>query len=306
MYTAYDYPTFFSLFPKMGPLKSNYSLTIYGERFPQSELLSCRFEQSAAYPATWLNSSVIICKTPHVQVEREVALQVSFNGYDFLNTGLMYASTSAPIFDLFPTYGSDRGGTLVTFAVSHLKSYRPTFCRFGIDSTPTLALWIAPNLFQCVTPNHKMGKVPIFLSPDTFQLHQSSLFYTFYSAPQVHEIFPDYGSTFGGTLVQVTGWGFAQPPASFCKFGGISVQALPSSNNTLLECVTPHVFSSQTVEFGLSVNLVDTLFFSNTFTYISLVVVSFIHPSSGPVTGGTEVTISGLGFANTSHLGCFF
>jgi len=65
--------------PKSGPITGNTTLHVYGTNFSASHVPTCLFggaSGNASSDATYINSSLIICKTPQVAVSRAIAVHV--------------------------------------------------------------------------------------------------------------------------------------------------------------------------------------------------------------------------------------
>lgn len=76
---------------------------------------------------------------------------------------------------------------------------------------------------MCPVPESKkvIGKVPIFISLNGVDWHDSGFFYTFYSEPKIKFIRPTTGTTDGGTVIELHGKNFIKdvPKESFnCRF----------------------------------------------------------------------------------------
>jgi hypothetical protein len=105
---------------------------------------------------------------------------------------------------------------------------------------------------------------------------------------------PAAGPATGGTSVTVTGTDLAG--ASAVSFGGVPATSVSVTDATHLTATSPAgslgaVDVSVTTSSGTS----DATG-SDLFTYVAAPTVTRIAPSSGPVTGGTTVTITGTGF----------
>ena len=104
---------------------------------------------------------------------------------------------------------------------------------------------------------------------------------------------PTTGSTAGGTAVTITGTNFAT--GATVKFGNGSATNVVVVNATTITATTPAgtagaVTVTVTVS-GQSGSL------TNGYTYVVTPTVSSVSPNSGPVAGGTAVTITGTNFA---------
>ena len=116
---------------------------------------------------------------------------------------------------------------------------------------------------------------------------------------------PSEGTTEGGSLVTVTGPGLGQVKGLGCKFGSKVVSSEKLSASSVV-CVTP-MRAAGVVFVGLCYGgnrqcTVGGL----TYEYVQGGVIEVLFPSSGPVSGGTDVTVIGKGFRNESRMACLF
>jgi hypothetical protein len=115
-------------------------------------------------------------------------------------------------------------------------------------------------------------------------------------APAISSISPDKGTTDGGTVVTINGTNFQSGARVF--FGNVAATSVSFVSSSQLRATSPpHPAGSVPIQVtnpdGQSGQL-------NTFTYVEPVPaapqVSGISPTSGPTTGGTDVTIQGANF----------
>jgi len=123
----------------------------------------------------------------------------------------------------------------------------------------------------------------------------NSLHYVLHmSAPNVTSIFPTTGSTAGGSWIRVNGYHFIDSHHTSCKFGDskVSTEGRYLSSNAML-CRTP---ASEVVGSVVSVEISFNEGYSYTnsrilFHYVSGAVILSALPSSGPVAGGTNISV---------------
>jgi hypothetical protein len=123
--------------------------------------------------------------------------------------------------------------------------------------------------------------------------------------PKISGIAPVSGLAAGGTQVTINGTGFA--PGNIVSFGGVAATGVNVTSSTQLTATTPaHDAGVVDVEISNSVGQKSTL--PKGFTYaaaaapgggpaVAAPTVSAIAPATGAMTGGTDVTITGTGFA---------
>lgn len=114
------------------------------------------------------------------------------------------------------------------------------------------------------------------------------------SGVTVSQVSPTSGPATGGTSVTVTGTGFTTP--STVLFGGTPATNVSVQTGTTISCTTP-AHASGTVDVAVqNSNGTGSLPNSFTFTTSGNLTLSSIAPTSGSVSGGTFVTITGTGF----------
>jgi hypothetical protein len=114
----------------------------------------------------------------------------------------------------------------------------------------------------------------------------------FVPPPRVTGISVTSGPSAGGTSMTITGTGFSA--ATAVSFGDVPAASFTVGSDTSISALSP-ASSGGTVDVTVS-NAGGTSASSaaDQFTFVGQPVVSGISPDSGPVGGGTEVTISGV------------
>jgi hypothetical protein len=118
------------------------------------------------------------------------------------------------------------------------------------------------------------------------------------AAPVVTGIAPASGPVTGGTVVTLAGSGFSAAPGEMLvMFGGTPAADVTCASSTSCTATSPSGVGTVSVLVAVSgVQSTDTP--ADDFTYVGPPpVVAQIAPTSGPVAGGTVVTISGSGFS---------
>jgi hypothetical protein len=118
-------------------------------------------------------------------------------------------------------------------------------------------------------------------------------------APVVSDVSPTSGATSGGTDVSITGANFAGGAA--VTFGGVPATNVTVLSTTTITARTPlHSAGSVDVVVANPDNYTGTLpaGFTYTDTSPTAPIVSGVSPNSGPISGGTVVTITGSNFAS--------
>jgi hypothetical protein len=122
-------------------------------------------------------------------------------------------------------------------------------------------------------------------------------------APQITSLSPSGGPIAGGTVVTISGSGFTN--TTDVRFGGKPGTGLNIVNdNQLTIMAPPNPAGSVAISLISAAGVISSREPSTMYMYeeLSRPRVSGVSPSSGPVTGGTVVTITGSGFTGAEHV----
>lgn len=112
---------------------------------------------------------------------------------------------------------------------------------------------------------------------------------------------PASGPITGSTNVVLTG-SFSNISTALVRFSTpydtVTVAGTFTTSSTL-SCVSPAVSTPATGNVSVALNAVDFTATAATYTFYGPYNISSMTPTSGPITGGTNVTISGVNFNNT-------
>jgi cysteine-rich repeat protein len=120
----------------------------------------------------------------------------------------------------------------------------------------------------------------------------------FVPAPRVTGVSPTSGPATGGTTLTITGTGFTGTTG--VNFGGTAAASFTVNGDTSLTTVSPTA-SAETVDITVTTaGGPSAPSLNDQFTFIAAPTVSGINPNSGPVNGGTLVTITGANFLDVT------
>ena len=196
-----------------------------------------------------------------------------------------------------PNAGPIVGGTVVTITGTGLADTT------GVDFAGTNAASYTINSDTSVTatsPSHVAGVADITVTNETGTSSTSSADHFSYDAvPTVTGISPNAGGTGGTDVVTITGTGFVVG-SSTVAFGGSAGTSVSCSSSTTCAATSPSgsagvVDVTVTTPGGTSATSS-----ADKFTYDTTPSVTGISPSAGPIGGGTVVTITGTGLADTT------
>jgi len=193
---------------------------------------------------------------------------------------------------LSPTSGTTAGGTSVTISGSGLSG--ATAVHFG-SAAASFTINSATQV-TAIVPAAAAGTVDVTVTGSTGTSATSTADqYTYVSPlqPTVTGVSPAAGPAAGGTTVTITGTNFASGAA--VAFGSVAATAVTLQSTSQLTATAPA--GSGTVDVTVTTsNGASAPSSADQFTYDPVPVVSAVGPASGPLSGGTAVTVTGSGF----------
>ena len=309
------------------------SIAIMGHGFNSTEEVWCRFSTLLASASGFANviraSSVVddeqvVCRTPSyppIDEQIEVLVALSTNGHDWSANNLsIYYVPNLSITEVYPSFGTVDGGTIVSVYGTGFFEGDDLWCDFGAAGSMTAKL-ISYNEVSCITPSTSVPRnVTVSLnfkgSGDYVSSGQS---FTYHRQLSLVEAKPLRGFVGGGTAVTITGTGFVDAPSLSCRFGSVVVEARFISSN-IIECSSSPASEVDKVDLGVSINGVDFVsqFMSLevVFHYDPEIEIHDVSPQNVPMakssraaitkTDDRYVTLFGIGFINTTSLSCSF
>jgi hypothetical protein len=195
---------------------------------------------------------------------------------------------AATVSELSPGVGPVAGGTTVTFTGTELEYV--TGVKFG-GAGATKVTDLSPSSLSAVTPANS-GSVQVILIDDLGQETDAGS-YTFSPHPAITKISEKKGPAAGGTKVVITGTGLAE--VTQVLFGSTPGR-IESTAATSMTVVSPPStagsYDITVVSSGGQSEVVAKAVFD-----FERPTVTAVSPSSGPLAGGTSVTITGTGFS---------
>jgi len=199
-----------------------------------------------------------------------------------------YTAVTPTVNSLTPNTGS--AGTIVQINGSGLThTLSVTFD--GVAGTSLTNT--SDTLISVVAPAHAAGGASVIVNTDGGASAPKTFTYTA-STPVVSSVAPASGTTLGGTPIVITGSGFTG--ATAVSVAGTAVTSFTVASDTTINAVTAahgagvgNVVVQAPGGTGTGTNLY-------TYTVPTLPIISSVSPATGPVAGGTSITITGSGF----------
>lgn len=304
--TAFATPTVIGVSPVSGGVGT--PLTVTGTLFESGNATSLRFVGAAnpfpgiIVPTTFVSAGSVTLLAPSGLVGAQtITVITAVGGESSTTTTFTYTSGGAgtPVISSFtPTSGSTSGGTAVTVYGSNFTG------AFSVAVGGT-AVAFSPvgdtQLSIPSTPAHVAGSFPITVQ-NSAGVGTSSQLFTYTSGassiPVISFLSPTTGPTTGGNSVIISGSGLVGATAvqfGSGLFGTIIAPAL-FEGGTMTVTAPAHAAGSVYVQvtngFGTSVQSAGSLYTYGT-SGTGIPVISTMSPTSGPITGGTQVTLTG-------------
>lgn len=201
------------------------------------------------------------------------------------------------ISNISPNQGPTAGGTSVTITGTGFDGTNTTAVEF--DGTPGTSFVVQNSTTITVdTPAHAAGAVDVVVVDSVASATEVGGF-TYLAAPSITNVNPNQGPAAGGTSVTISGTGFTG--VTSVTFGGVAGTSLNVSNDTTLTVDTPAGTAGQ-VDVVVTHPVAGSDTETNGFTYVAAPSITNVNPNTGPVAGGTSVTISGTGFTGVTSV----
>ena len=297
---AYRYfaaPAIVALAPGNGPSAGGTSVVLTGVGF-KSDVLGANavtFGTRAARSVTTVDDTRVRAVAPlGTAGERVDVVLTNSNGSSSVPQGFRY--NAAPTLTAFaPNGASALGGATITISGLGFQRDGAGANSVTFGANPASAVTVLDDqTLRCVAPPGLAGT-----SEDVRVVNangSATAAFPYFAAPQLVELVPPFGSSAGGTLVELRGSGFLLNTAGA---PGVSFGATPASQIAVLDdgrlqCLTP-VGSAGAVTVAVTNANGGSLLDGGFFFDWAPTVTSF-QPVAGSSLGGTEVRVEGAGF----------
>jgi len=274
--------------PSYGPLAGGTPVTITGIGFVNGATVT--IGSALATGVTFVNSTSITAVTPsgtagskNIQVTNpDLQAGTLENGFTF---------EAVTVTSISPPSGPTAGGTSVTITGTGFAS-GATVTIGG--NAATGVTYVSATSIKATTPAGTVGSANVVVTVSPNSSPPLSGGFTYEVTPTVTGVTPSSGPTAGGTKITITGTGFVT--GATVTIGGIAATVVTVVNTTSIIATTPAGTAGAQSVIVTTPGGPGTL--TNGFTYEVTPTVTNISPNSGPVAGGTAVTITGTGFAS--------
>jgi hypothetical protein len=290
-------PTVDSLSPASGSTAGGYQVVITGTGLTGVNAVTVG---GTPVTATVNNDTTItiISMPPHAAGTVDIIVSHPTEGQSSNTAADDFTYIAPPsVSGLSPTSGSTAGGNMVTITGTGFTGANAV--NFG--GTGLVPTVLNDTTITVTAPAHVAGTVDVLVVHPTNGTSANTIAdnYTYLGVPVVSSLTPSTGPIAGGNTVTITGLSLTGTLS--VNFGGVSV-AFTQVNDTTLTVTAP-AHAAGTVDVlvttaqGTSTNTA-----ADDYTYGDLPVVTSLSPTTGPIAGGTVVTITGTGFTGATSV----
>jgi hypothetical protein len=278
-----------SLSTTSGTINGGRSITITGSGFTFIEGVS--FDQSPCTGMTVVSPTIITCTLP-----AHAAGTVTVKVYGLANrsatTSYSYIYVSPIISSLSPSAGKLAGGTYLT--INGNGFFTGATITVGGTNCGSVTVF-SSTVATCTLPAKAAGSYTVELTNVDSLSGTSVSTYTYQAGPTITSISPTSGLLAGGATMTITGTGFLS--GANVKIGGSTCISPTVVSSTSITCVIPALVVGVysvivTNSDGQSATLITS------YTARAAPTVTSASPATGPIAGGTTITITGTGFYN--------
>jgi IPT/TIG domain len=227
--------------------------------------------------------------------------------------GLQGSSSSAApcsgfgVTDISPAVGFVTGGTAATITGCGFSGAGTLTVKFGGASPITVSPHSDDASFTVTSPAAAAPgavTVEVRLHPAAGTDSVGTTTFTYVAKPAITKIAPGSGPEAGGTSVHVKGSALTQAGATTAvKFGATAASSVSDATSTALTAVSPAGTGTQNVTVTVTLPGGESATSNGLpFLYIPAPTVTSVSPTTGPVTGGTDVTVTGTHFQSGAHV----
>ncbi|MBI4859014.1 MAG: IPT/TIG domain-containing protein, partial [Candidatus Riflebacteria bacterium] len=294
---AYTYnppPTVTSIVPNEGPVTGGTAITIGGSRFLGS--VTVTIDGRTCDNVSVTGSTTITCTTPAGASSGAKDLVVTSSSHGAVRVTGGFRYNDAPgVTQINPNEGPLQGGTVVVITGSGFFGS----ITVSIDGQScTGVTWNTTGTrIQCTTPasTSGTGAKDVVINSSTNGTRTVTGGFTYNPEMSANGVSPNNGPMAGGTAITIDGTNFSGTMS--VAIGGNPCSGVTvNASKTLISCATPSSTTSGAKNVVIMSSTHGTVTLPNGFTYNPRPRIDAISPVSGPLGGGTILTIDGANF----------
>jgi hypothetical protein len=276
-------PTIASVSPSAGPLVGGTTITITGANLAGAAV---KVDGKAATSVVATASS-ISAKVPAGTAGAKNVVVTTVGG-SATKTGAFAYVPLPTITGVSPSSGPMVGGTSITITGTNLAGAKVT-----IDGKAATGVVASAASISATAPAGTVGAKGVVVTTVGGVVTKAGAF-TYVPVPTIASVSPSSGPLVGGTAITIAGANLAGAKVTINGVAATIVSATPGS----ISAKTPAGTAGAKSVVVTTVGGVATK--AGAFTYVPVPTIASVSPSSGPVVGGTSITISGTNLAGAT------
>lgn len=291
-------PTVTSLSPNSGRLAGGGIVSVSGTNFTGATAVYFGAVPSSDFA---VKSPTLISATAPEQSAGTVDVTVQTpDGTSAKTSSDYYTYEGTPtVTGVSPPSGSPSGGTSVNITGTNFSTVRNV--SFGEVAASSFTINNATSI-TAIAPANSAGTVDVTVKSNSGTSAKSSADEYTYEAPfGITSVTPAAGSVAGGTSVAINGGKFLG--ATAVRFGSTLASSFIVKNDSSIDAVSPAAVSVGVVDITVTTpSGTTTITPADKYSYVNVPTVTGVSPPSGPIAGGTSVSITGTNFSDATKV----
>ena len=277
--------------PSSGPLAGGTAITITGSGFAEGVAVSIGGVDATDVKLVSATSITAVTGESKTEGAADVVVTNADASAGTKRNGFIYGS-GISVTSVVPSSGPVEGGTTVTITGSGFVD-RLTVSIGGFEATSVTVNEDGTAITATTARAERDGTYDVVVTNRDRTTSTLANGYTYGSGPSIASISPTFGPLRGETEVTITGSQFGD--VTEVSIAGVAA-SIQSVKDGVVTAITGEAATAGAGDVVLTTSEGVTGTLAGGFTYGTAPTVDAIDPSSGPIGGGTTVTITGTGF----------
>ena len=286
-------PVIETMVPPSGPTTGNTVVSLVGKNFQEG--VQVMLNGNPAEDITYVDETSLLLVTPPGEPGEADVTVLNPDGQGTTETGVFsYIIPTKPapkLFGVVPASGPQSGGTTILVTGANLSAKGMLYVNLKPVAQYT---FLNSSVISGVTPAGPPGPGTVSFVGEDGQDASLPNGFTFIPAPKIESLAPDLGPITGGTEVTLVGQNFQ--PGAKVKFGDVEASSVEVQNSLIIVAVTAASVEAGTVDVTVTNGDGQAGVLAEAFSFLLAPEVVDIAPTSGPVAGGTPVSVWGANF----------
>ncbi|MCE2883527.1 MAG: IPT/TIG domain-containing protein [Planctomycetaceae bacterium] len=291
-FVYFPVPTIATVTPAAGPASGGTTIAVTGTNLTGTT--SVKVGTVACTQVTVVSSTQLTARTPAGASGVKSVSVTTPGGTATLPSAFTYVAAPT-ITSVTPGAGALAGGQTITITGTNLSGVT-TVTVGGVPCTSVTV--VSATQVTAVTPVvTAAGARAVSVSSPGGTVSQANAF-IYFPLPQITSVTPAIGPNTGGTTITVNGLNLLG--TSEVRVDGFACTGVTQVSGTSVRAVTPAgTLGVKTVSVTTPGG---TWITADAFTYVEGPSITSVSPSSGPLAGGTPITITGVGFTGATSV----